>query len=162
MEWAAISHPPTDGRSGPRSGDTGQEPEEIRMIGDFDGCSNALWTLYGNEAKSHDEARIQTLKDDMDGVLIFVRSYFNQDTIMNMVMLIRSPTGWSILCNPYLLYHRQQAGLEGQPDRPSGVLPPTKRRDPRSDISTSCVHRSSGPHPFHIATAFPCFQSFVI
>ena len=52
------------------------EPEEKRMIGDFDGSANALWTLYGKEAKSHDEARIQTLKDDMDGVLIFVRSIF--------------------------------------------------------------------------------------
>ena len=46
------------------------------MIGDFDGSANALWTLYGKEAKSHDDARIQTLKDDMDGVLIFVRPYF--------------------------------------------------------------------------------------
>ncbi|KAF8474414.1 hypothetical protein DFH94DRAFT_635807, partial [Russula ochroleuca] len=46
------------------------------MIGDFDGSANALWTLYGKEAKSHDQARIQTLKDDMDGVLIFVRPYF--------------------------------------------------------------------------------------
>jgi len=45
------------------------------MIGDFEGSANALWTLYRNEAKSHDESRIQTLKDDMDGVLIFVRSY---------------------------------------------------------------------------------------
>jgi Family of unknown function (DUF6535) len=44
-----------------------------RMIGDFDDSANALWTLYGKEAKSHDEARIETLKDDMDGVLIFVR-----------------------------------------------------------------------------------------
>jgi hypothetical protein len=52
------------------------EPEEKRMIGDFGGSANALWTLYGKEAKSHDEARIQTLKDDMDGVLIFVRSLF--------------------------------------------------------------------------------------
>ena len=43
------------------------------MIGDFDGSSNALWTLFRDEAKSHDGARINTLKDDMDGVLIFVR-----------------------------------------------------------------------------------------
>lgn len=49
---------------------------EPRMIGDFDGSSNALWTLYGREAKSHDESRIETLKDDMEGVLIFVRFYF--------------------------------------------------------------------------------------
>ncbi|KAI0293729.1 hypothetical protein B0F90DRAFT_1642227, partial [Multifurca ochricompacta] len=38
---------------------------------DFDDSANALWSLYGKEAKSHDEARIQSLKDDMDGVLIF-------------------------------------------------------------------------------------------
>jgi hypothetical protein len=46
------------------------------MIGDFDGSANPLWTLYGKEAKSHDESQIQTLKDDMDGVLIFVCSHF--------------------------------------------------------------------------------------
>ena len=49
--------------------------EENRMIGDFDGSANSLWALYGKEAKGYDEARIQTLKEDMDGVLIFVRSY---------------------------------------------------------------------------------------
>ena len=43
------------------------------MIGDFDDSANALWSLHEKEAKSHDEARIQSLKDDMDGVLIFVR-----------------------------------------------------------------------------------------
>jgi len=46
------------------------------MIGDFDGSANALWTLYGKEAESHDKSQIQTLKDDMDGVLIFVCSRF--------------------------------------------------------------------------------------
>jgi hypothetical protein len=46
------------------------------MIGDFDGSANPLWSLYGKEAKSHDQSRIQTLKDDMDGVLIFVCFYF--------------------------------------------------------------------------------------
>jgi hypothetical protein len=45
------------------------------MIGDFDGSANALWSLYGKEAKTHDEARVHTLKDDMDGVLIFVRPF---------------------------------------------------------------------------------------
>ena len=46
------------------------------MIGDFRGSTNALWSLYGKEAKSYDEARIQPLKEDMDGVLIFVSLYF--------------------------------------------------------------------------------------
>ena len=39
---------------------------------DFDDRANDLWSLYGKEAESHDKARIETLKDDMDGVLIFV------------------------------------------------------------------------------------------
>jgi hypothetical protein len=30
------------------------------MIGDFDGSANPLWTLYGKEAKSYDESRVQT------------------------------------------------------------------------------------------------------
>ena len=45
------------------------------MIGDFDGSSNVLWTLFRDETKSHDDARINTLKDDMESALIFVRSY---------------------------------------------------------------------------------------
>ena len=45
------------------------------MIGDFDGSSNVLArTLFRDEAKSHDDARINTLKDDMESALIFVRS----------------------------------------------------------------------------------------
>lgn len=51
------------------------QSEEKRMIGDFDGSAHTLWALYGREARSHDKAQIQTLKEDMDGVLIFVRPY---------------------------------------------------------------------------------------
>ena len=58
---------------GPIADNSSPEP---RMIGDFDGSANALWSLYRKEAKSHDQAQIQTLKEDMDGVLIFVRSEF--------------------------------------------------------------------------------------
>ena len=44
--------------------------------GDFDEGANTLWTLYGKEAKEFDEAHIQTLKDDMDSILLFVRFTF--------------------------------------------------------------------------------------
>ena len=44
------------------------------MIGDFDGSSNALWTLFKDEAKNHDDATIYNLKEDMESALIFVRS----------------------------------------------------------------------------------------
>jgi len=51
------------------------DPEQ-HIPGDFGGSANTLWTVYGNEAKSHDESRIQTLRDGVDNHLIFVRSYF--------------------------------------------------------------------------------------
>ena len=68
-----ISDNPCQGDRGADADGSSQDP---RMIGDFEGSANALWSIYGKEAKSHDEALIQTLKDDMDGVLIFVRPYF--------------------------------------------------------------------------------------
>jgi hypothetical protein len=49
-----------------------EHPEGSEQRQDFDEDANDLWSLYGKEAKSHDEARIETLKGDMDGVLIFV------------------------------------------------------------------------------------------
>ena len=39
---------------------------------DFDDGANALWSLYGKEAKTHDEARFSSLAKDMDGILLFV------------------------------------------------------------------------------------------
>ena len=48
-------------------------PEEGQ---DFDEDANDLWSLYGKEAKSHDEGWIKVLKDDMDSVLIFVCAFF--------------------------------------------------------------------------------------
>jgi hypothetical protein len=53
-----------------------QGPEEERIIGDFDGSADPLWSLYRKEAKSYDESSIQNPKEDMDGVIFFVRSYF--------------------------------------------------------------------------------------
>ena len=66
------------------------------MIGDFHGSTNKLWTLYGKEAESHDKARIQPLKEDMDGVLIFVRPYF-VCACNESVMLMHTFAGWFIL-----------------------------------------------------------------
>lgn len=69
-----ANNPPVD--PGPPDGTCDPEPNEERhMPGDFDGSSKALWALFGTEAKSYDNSRVNTLKDDMDGVLIFVRLY---------------------------------------------------------------------------------------
>jgi len=54
-----------------------RELEEKRMIGDFDGSADALWSHYHEGAESHDKSRIQRLKEDMDGVPVFVRSYLS-------------------------------------------------------------------------------------
>ncbi len=56
------------------------------MIGDFDDTANALWNLHKEEAKSHDEAHIQSLKEDMDSVLIFVRAYISVIIFYLMLM----------------------------------------------------------------------------
>jgi hypothetical protein len=45
------------------------------MIGDFDGSSSEFWKLFRVEAKSQDDAQINTFKEGMDSALIFVRSY---------------------------------------------------------------------------------------
>ncbi|KAI0263085.1 hypothetical protein BC834DRAFT_334095 [Gloeopeniophorella convolvens] len=47
--------------------------EPSASSGDYNDDANGLWTLYGKEAKGNDEAMIQTWKEDMDGILIFVR-----------------------------------------------------------------------------------------
>lgn len=62
---------------GPSNGTFIPEPNKKQhMMGDFDGRSKALWSLFGTEAKSYDNARVNTLKDDMDGVLIFVCIFY--------------------------------------------------------------------------------------
>ena len=78
---------------GPVPNESSPEP---RMIGDFHGNTNKLWSLYGKEAESHDKARIEPLKEDMEGVLIFVRPFLSAP-ITESVMLIHTFTGWFIL-----------------------------------------------------------------
>ena len=84
------------------------------MIGDFDGSSNEFWKLYRDKAKSHDEARINTLKEGMDSALIFVRSY-SVRAFTDLVMLICGPTGWIVFCCSHHIRSRQQTKFESQP-----------------------------------------------
>ncbi len=46
------------------------------MIGDFDDSANTFWSLHMKEARGRDKARIESLKDDMEGILLFVRVIF--------------------------------------------------------------------------------------
>jgi hypothetical protein len=76
------------------------------MIGDFDGTASEFWKLFKNEANSHDDALINTLKEGMDSALIFVRSYSVHAPITDLVMLIHGPTGWFVLCCPHSIRSR--------------------------------------------------------
>ena len=58
----------------PHNTTSDSEPEERRMIGDFNGSADDLWTLFGTGVKGHDDALIKMVKDKMDSALIFVRS----------------------------------------------------------------------------------------
>ena len=94
-----VESGPRDTNADPESDQQPEEPpEEPRMIGDFDGSASEFWKLYRDEAKSHDDARINTLKEGMDSALIFVRSYSIRAPIMTLLMLMRGPTGWFIFC----------------------------------------------------------------
>jgi hypothetical protein len=66
---------------GSRQGDgsptrsSAKESRKTSDHADFGDSANGLWSLYATEAESHDEATVGTVKDNMDGALIFVRSY---------------------------------------------------------------------------------------
>lgn len=69
MEGVGMNSPsPNDGPS--------RLPEEFHgHRTDTDNSGNPLWSRYEQEVKGCDKTRIQDLKDDMKGVLIFVRVY---------------------------------------------------------------------------------------
>ncbi|KAI0000783.1 hypothetical protein BJV74DRAFT_766476, partial [Russula compacta] len=102
------------------------------MIRDFDGSANALWTLYGKEAKSFDEARIKTLKDDMDGVLIFaglfsaVLTSFIINSQQNLQPNPAEQTVYFLQHNVALLTQisQQISAIASQASIPSVPLPP--------------------------------------
>ena len=140
----------------PPSPRVGLADQEMRMIGDFDVGSNALWTLYINEARSYDEAHILNLKDDMDGVLIFVRTYSTTHiTDFDMCCRGHIPTGRFIFRCSHLVHNRQQAEFEYKPRRPNGILPATKRRNARTDFPANIFNHSPNCHPFLSASALP-------
>ena len=56
------------------------------MRGDFDDGANALWSLYGKEAKTHDEAEFLSLAANMDGVPTFVRVFSSWTRIHSSVL----------------------------------------------------------------------------
>jgi hypothetical protein len=46
-----------------------QTPKELCMIDDFDESATKFWKLFRDEAKSHDNAWIYALKENMENAL---------------------------------------------------------------------------------------------
>jgi hypothetical protein len=164
---AATINPTVD--SGPRDTSSGPEsdlqpeeqPEEPRMIGDFDGSANEFWKLFRDEAKSHDDAQINTLKEGMDSALIFVCSY-SVRAITDFVVLMCGLTGWFVFCCSHSIRSRQQTRFDAQPYRRSSVLPPTTFYHPLPDFRATILNSPADFHSFHFATSFPYIQSIDI
>src|SRR6266850_5520614 len=70
MEGIGMSHPSQNDHPS-------RPPEESQdENGELDDSSNGLWLQYEKAVKSRDKVRIEALRDDMDGVLIFVCIYY--------------------------------------------------------------------------------------
>ena len=77
--------------------------QQPRENDDFDERAAEFWAVYVREARSHDEASIGTWKDDMEGIIIFVR--FQYEPVNNSSCAV--PSGWFILGRLDCLYHRE-------------------------------------------------------
>ena len=153
---STVESGPRDTYTDPESDQQPEEPpEEPRMIGDFDGSASEFWKLFRDEAKSHDDARINTLKEGMDSALIFVRSY-SVRAIKDLVMLMCGPTGWFVFCCSHSIRSRQQAKFKAQPCRRSSILPPTTFYHPLADFRATILNRPTDFHSLHSAASFPC------
>ena len=80
---------PTEGigMSHPSQNDLPSRPPEESQDenGELGASSNCIWLEYEKAVKIRDKVRIETLKDDMDGVLIFVCIY--NLPVVNWVLL---------------------------------------------------------------------------
>ena len=118
-----MDHRNEQGNESSRFSEDGEESHRQRQ--DFDDSANDLWSLYGKEAKSHDEARINTLKDDMDGVLIFVCAIFFLSTRVNVTINPGRLIRW---CS-HRVRCSKDSGFESEPRRSVGLLPESINSD---------------------------------
>ncbi|KAF8265738.1 hypothetical protein EI94DRAFT_280157 [Lactarius quietus] len=79
---------------------------------DFDDGANSLWSLYGNVAKTHDQARFSSLAEDMDAVGVFaglfsgVLASFLVQSIPNLQV---NPADQSVYYQNQSAYYQQQS-----------------------------------------------------
>ncbi|KAI0295090.1 hypothetical protein B0F90DRAFT_1752615 [Multifurca ochricompacta] len=114
------------------------ESEEKPSHGDFDDRANALWSLYRKDARGHDEATIKSLKEDMDGVLLFAGLFatslaaFAIDRVQTLQV---SPTQQVVFYQQQSVallsqISRQLSSLSAQASVPPFSLPPSPTPSP--------------------------------
>ena len=100
--------------------DSSRSPKESHeQHEDFDNSANDLWSLYGKQAKIHDEASIMAMKEDMGGVLIFVCTCFSCLARVDATLI----PGWFILCCSHRVHRAKDPGFESEPYGPVSLLP---------------------------------------
>ncbi len=96
-----------------------------KPVQDFDDSADDLWSLYGKEAKSHDEGWIKVLKEDMDGILIFVCASLFCSAKVDIALI----PGRFILCCSHRVRCAKNPGFESEPRRSVSLLPESNRSD---------------------------------
>jgi hypothetical protein len=129
------------------SEDTSEEPE------DFDDSANALWSLYQKEAKNRDEAQIQTLKDDMDGVLIFVCTHYLPVSGQPSDIILAQ--GRFILGGFDFVRRPKDPGLASEPRTAISLLPKSIRPNSCPDIATNRIDRHPNTPRYYSASELP-------
>jgi hypothetical protein len=127
---------------------------------DFGDGANPLWSLFSKQAKTQDEARIQSLAGDMDGVLVFVRLSPHILSAPNLWTCIS--TGWLIFCGPYFLPCPKYSGIATEPCAAISVLPATVVGDASPNFPTNGIHRPASFHPIHSPTSLPITQPIIL
>ncbi|KAH8994221.1 hypothetical protein EDB92DRAFT_2113439 [Lactarius akahatsu] len=131
---------------------------------DFDDGANALWSLYGKEAKTHDEADFQRLATDMDGVLLFAGLFsavLTSFLVQSIQTLQVNPAEESVYYQQQSAYYQQQsvvalaqisqqiASIALQVSAPSIASPAsTPSTIPQSSVPSSVPVPSTSPQPY--------------
>jgi hypothetical protein len=133
MECAGMNNPSRN--DDPSHLRVPKEPHDERN--NFYNSTNALWSLYESEVESSDKVRIKALKEDMDVILIFVRTHHLPSVVswFDFILIL----GRSILGCHHCFRCPQDSGSESKLCGPISLLPATIRSDSRSNITTTRV-----------------------
>jgi hypothetical protein len=140
-----LSHPPAE------------HPKDHKDFGDG---ANPLWSLFSKQAKTQDEARIQSLVGDMDGVLR-IRASIAAHTDYIEFMNVCISTGWFVFCGSYFFPCPKYSGIAAEPCTAISVLPATVVGEARPNFASNGIHRPAGFHPIYSPTSLPSTQPIV-